>query len=277
MSAFIARAQVTVEVVTEPNYLPGEELEVKVRITNLSGQTIPLGKDADWLTFSLEGRDSFIIPRTNEIRVEGELDLESSKVATRRVDLGAYYELMKPGRYTAVATVKIPRWAQPFHSQPKSFDILSGVKLWEQDFGVPDSGADNAGQPEVRKYTLQKATHKKQTKLYLRVADAAESKVFRVFPLGRTVAFTKLDPQLDRFSNLHVLFQTGARTFNYTVVNPDGRLLLRQTYELAGTRPELGSDKDGNIAVGGGVRRVTATDVPTSDVNSHDSKPPPKP
>jgi hypothetical protein len=279
-AALAVWAQVTVEVVSEPDYLPGEELEIKVRITNLSGQTVQLGKETRWLTFAIEGLDSFIVPQRSAVPVQGEFDLESAKVAIRRVDLAPHYDLTRPGRYTVTATVKFPSWPKPFSSKAKSFSIMSGVKLWEQEFGAPNS----AGRaPEVRKYALLQAQRQKQSKLFVRVTDPAETKIFHLSQLGpmMSFSFTTLERQLDKASNLHVLFQTGAQTFNYSVINPTGEIVARQTHEFDPStrrRPTLGSDNDGNIAVVGGTRRVAATDLPEPPkANPSDGKPAIKP
>jgi hypothetical protein len=79
---------------------------------------------------------------------------------------------------------------------------------------------------------------------------------------------------LDKLSNLHLLFQTGARVFNYSVVDPDGQLILRQSYEYTATRPILKPDKEGNIIVAGGIRRPTSNDRSgTNSIPANDVKP----
>src|SRR6059036_1830397 len=93
-------AQVSVALALDQDqFLPGESLMVGVRITNFSGQTLHLGKDSDWLRFTVEGRDNYIVPRTGDVPVAGEFDVESSTVVTRRVDVAPYFALTKPGRY----------------------------------------------------------------------------------------------------------------------------------------------------------------------------------
>lgn len=58
VSLFRSQAQVNVEVAMDQDeFLPGEALPAAVRITNRSGQSLDLGKDPDWLTFSIESRD----------------------------------------------------------------------------------------------------------------------------------------------------------------------------------------------------------------------------
>ena len=81
-------AQVTAEVTLEQEqFLGGEALPAAVRVTNRSGQTLHFGSEPDWLTFLVESRDGFIVVKNGEVPVLGEFTLESSKVATRHVDL----------------------------------------------------------------------------------------------------------------------------------------------------------------------------------------------
>ena len=254
-----ATAQVTVEVTLDQDqFLPAESIWTAVRITNRSGQSLRLGDSADWLAISVEARDSFIVAKNDDLPVVGGFTLDNSKVATKRLNLSPYFNLTKPGRYSIIATVRIKDWDKEFTSKPKSFDIINGIKLWEQEFGVPQS----AGSPEVRQYALQQAIYLKQLKLYLRLTDASDTKVFRVFALGPMVSLSHPEPQVDKASKLHVLFQTGARSFLYCVVNPEGDVIRRQTYDYLGSRPRLAMDSDGNVTVTGGVRRVNAADIP---------------
>src|SRR5215472_12959665 len=89
-----ARGQVTVEVVQDQDqFLPGEALRAKVRVTNHSGQTLRLGAEADWLTFVVQTREGGLVEKFGEVPVKSEFTLESSKVATTRVDLEPYFSL----------------------------------------------------------------------------------------------------------------------------------------------------------------------------------------
>ena len=258
------RAQVSAEIIVDQDqFLRDESVPVKVRITNLSGQTLRLGYEDDWLTFVVENRDNTIVSKEAEIPVKGEFTLDSAFAATKRVDLAPYFTLSRPGRYEVTATVKIKQWDSQITTKPKGFYIMTGAKLWERTFGVPAAN----GLPEVRKYTLLQATFNKRPKIYVRVTDETEVRLFKVFPLGPTVSFSKPEMQLDKFSNLHVLFQDGAQTFNYSVINPDGELKIRQTHVYVGaSRPLLREGDDGYAKVTGGQRLVTKDDVPPTTV-----------
>src|SRR5260221_312657 len=104
VSAASASAQVTVEVTPDQqHFLQGEALQVAVRITNRSGQTLRLGGDSNWLTFGLESGDGAVVSRLGEPPVAGEFTLESSKAAIKHVDLEPYFAFTHLGRYLDTA------------------------------------------------------------------------------------------------------------------------------------------------------------------------------
>ncbi len=133
-----ASAQVTVEVRQDQDqFLQGEALPVTVRITNLSGQSLHLGSESNWLTFSIQSRESLVVSKIADAPVIGAFVLDSSKVAIKRLDLAPYFSLTHPGRYAIVATVHIKDWGREVVSPPLPFDIIAGTKIWQQQVGVP--------------------------------------------------------------------------------------------------------------------------------------------
>jgi hypothetical protein len=257
-----ASAQIKVEVtLTQNQFLANETLTAAVRVSNLSGKTITLGAEADWLKLSVESREGGIVSKLGEVPVVGEFKLDSSQAGTKRVDLAPYFSLVRPGRYTVRATVRVPGWEQEFTSTPAAFDIIQGAKLWEQEFGVPATNAATL-EPEMRKYVLQQANYLKQLQLYVRVTDSGGDKTFNVRSIGRVVSMSQPETQVDAASRLHILWQNGARAFAYRVVNPAGEVLVQQTYDYTATRPKLRLDDSGKIIVAGGARRVTRDDLP---------------
>jgi len=256
---FSAPAQVSVEITMEQEqFLPSEKLPVAVHISNRSGQTLHLGAEANWLVFNVESADGFVVVKNAEVPVVGEFDLESSQAAVKRVDLQPYFGLMRPGRYKVTATVRIKDWKAEVATPAKKFDVISGVQLWTQDFGVPAPVGATNGPPEVRKYALQQANYlRSQLRLYVLVSDASGTHVFKVPQIGRMVAFSQPETQLDVASNLHILWQSGAAMFVYVVVDPDGRLVRQDIYDYLNSRPRLDRKADGSIVVVGGSRRTS--------------------
>ena len=252
-------AQLAVEIVVDQEqFLRDESVPVKVRVTNHSGQTLRLGVDNQWLSFSVESQERGTVEKTAEVPVRGEFTLETAQVATRLVDLSPCFDLSEAGRYVITAAVRIKEWNSETVGKPRRIEIVRGTKLWEQEFGVPAA----SGAPETRRYILQQANYQKQLKLYLRLTDLSDNKVFRVFPLGSLVSFSQPEAQLDRQSELNVLFQTGARSFLFYVIRPNGEVAIRQTYDYAGSRPILRSNDEGRVYVASGARRMTPNDIP---------------
>ena len=259
-----ARAQVSVEVVLDQEqFLPSESVPVAVRITNRSGQTLHFGADANWLTFSVESADGFVVIKNSEVPVAGEFDLDSSQMATKRVDLAPYFVLSQVGRYRIVATLRIKEWNAQMSSPAKGFDVINGAKLWSQDFGLPVPAGVTNQTPEVRRYSLIEANYlRSQLRLYVQVSDESEARVFKVSAVGPLVSFSQPEAKLDRLSNLHVLYQSGAQAFTYSVVNPNGDIAKQEVYDYFNSRPRLSVKDNGDVAVTGGVRRVKPAELP---------------
>lgn len=260
-----APAQISVEVLLDQEqFLRDESMPIKVRVINRSGQTLKLGQDNHWLDFVVQDGRGHVLSKLSEVPVTGEFTLESAEMATRLVDLMPHYEFGRPGRYQIAATVRIADWNREITSKLKNVEVVRGAKLWEQEFGLPAA----TGAPEVRKYALQQANYRARLELYLRLTDASESRVFGVLPLGPLVSFSRPEAQIDKNSDLHVLFQAGARTFVYTMLDPSGTILARQTHDYAGTRPTLRGDETGKIHVNGGQRRLASNDIPPSPLTN---------
>jgi hypothetical protein len=100
-------------------------------------------------------------------------------------------------------------------------------------------------------------------KLYVRVTDATGDRPLAVFPIGPMLTFSSPEKQIDRQSKLHILYQYGARSFYYCIIDPDGILELRHTYDYAlQVRPTLRVNDQGQVLVLGGARRRTPDDLP---------------
>ena len=254
-------AQVTVEVTTDQDqFLQGESIPVAVKITNRSGQQLHLGADNEWLTFNVQSVDGFIVMQNSEVPVQGAFDLESSQEATKHVDVEPSFDLRKLGGYKVTATLHIKEWAQDINSKPKNIDIVSGAKLWSQEFGLP---ATNHA-PEMRRFTLEQASYLNNRKrLYVQVSDQAGGQIFATRALGPAVEFNGPEALVDRYSMLHVVWQSGGQSFNYSLVNADGEILRTEMYDdYNNSRPHLMVDDGGDIRVKGGVRRPQPGELP---------------
>lgn len=255
-------AEVNVEILLDQEqYLRSESLPLHVRISNFSGQTLLLGTTPDWLTFAVEGSEKIPLRQTGDLPPTKPFRLASSKTASLGVDLMPCFNLSEPGHYSVTARVRIPDIGKELTTPAKQFNIVSGTKLWEREFGVPGTHP-----PVVRKFALQQATFLRQLRLYVRLTDPGEAQVFHVLPLGTLLSFSTPEAVLDKSSNLHVMFQNGPRSFLYSVITPDGDLIIRQTWDQTDTRPRLMVEDDGRVIVHGGTRRILLSDLPPARV-----------
>jgi hypothetical protein len=249
-----ASAQVSVELKPDQDqFLPNEAIRLTVKITNRSGQPLHLGGKPNWLTFNAESEDGPVVVQKGDVPTVDAFDLESSQAGIIHVDIEPYFELARPGRYKVIATMKIPQWSATLASTPIHFDIINGSELWSQDFGVSTA---SSATPDPRKYTLLKANYlREQLRLYVQVTSEFDGHIFQVTPLGPLVSFSSPEEQLDRSSQLHVLWQTGAQSFSYVIVSPGGTVVSRDVYDDFNSRPRLAVNADGDVVVTGGVRR----------------------
>jgi hypothetical protein len=258
-TAFLAPAQVSVSLtIDQQEFLPGEAVPVYVHIENHSGQTLHLGAQAGWLSFIVESHDGPVVVKKSDPPVVGPFDLGSSEVATKCVNLGPYFDLAHNGQYKVMATVHIPDWNVDVSSGELEFNVIDGAQLWSQDFGVPQTN----GMPDVRKYTLIEANYlHDELRLYVQVSDESNGSVVQVQAIGPMISFGEPEAQLDPASDLHVLYQNGASTFTYAVIDPKGDIIQQDKYDYVSTRPRLHLGDDGSISVQGGVRRVSLPPV----------------
>jgi hypothetical protein len=144
-------------------------------------------------------------------------------------------------------------------------------------FGVP--GKDGAP-TEVRRYSLVQAIYLKERKLYMRVDSETEGKVLKVFSIGPMVSLSRPAPQLDRWNNIHILYQIGRDSYIYNVVSPDGERLRRRYFlrhPLNFSSPQLYPDDQGRIFVYGGAAQVRADDIEHEDAPPSYPEPAPRP
>lgn len=266
--ATVAMAQVNVEVVLDQEqFLRSESMPVRVRISNDSGRALRLGEDLDWLVFNVTDESGKSVARTGDVPLAKPFTLEPAKTVSLRTDLMPHFDLSQVGYYTLNLKMKVPELKQEIAAKPQNFNIVAGVTLWDKDVGVP--GTDPL---VVRKYALQKVSLLKQQRFYVRVTDAAGARVHKVVSLGQVVGIGEPEKVIDGVSHLHVLFRNGQQSFLHAVINTEGELLIRRTYEFSGNAPRLRAEADGRVTVAGGQRKILLSDLPPSRVANSDEK-----
>lgn len=278
----LARAQgvaVSAQLSLEQNQLlPDERMRLTLSILNRSGEVLKLGTQGDWLTFTVLGDKNAQAPEvgTDHEYLAGETNVPAGMSASREFNLTPHFDFRQPGRYVVKATIKIPQWQQEIAVPPVAFDVVKGIRLENlpdiaMPVGVPLLTNQDGQAQVIRRYFLEKSDATAGSKLYVRLTDATGSQTARLVPIGPFFSYTQPIVKLDRYNDLHVLHQTGARVSTYCVIDTLGQILLRQTYQYTDTRPLLREDGDGGVVVTGGARVVLPSDLPPAQ------EPPPAP
>ncbi len=268
-------AQVTLSLQRDQEqFLPAERLPITVLIENQSGRTLTFGTHPRWLIFGVETRNGRVVAKLSDVPVDGEFVVESAERAKFTINLAPHFALQEPGQFSVTAQMAIPGTDQILSSSPIMIEILNGARLWAQEFGIPPAPGKENDPPEIRKYLLQQANHLKHIRLYVRITDASETRTFATFPAGTLVTFARPEPMVDKLGRLHLLHRFGLRSYTYHLIEPDGTVRIRQTYEISDSRPGLKVNAEGEVRVLGGIRRETSADLPpVASVESQTPKP----
>lgn len=257
---------IQVEIISDQTqWIPGEELEVGIRITNLSGRKLVLGRDNDWFQFNLENNRGRAVNFIGKPPLLGEFEVESGTRTTRwRINLAESFEIQDPGTYRISGVLNLPEWDARVPSSVLLVEIIPPVTLWQQSFGVPQSVPRPDGFPQVRLYAVQQLRSlENEIRLYFRLSDGEGGRIRAVHKIGRVVGFSRPQVKIDAQARLHVLHQFDSASTQHTVYNADGELVLRQRYDFAaGLRPHLQVSDSGEVQVGSGIRVPSRSDYP---------------
>lgn len=253
-------AQVDVDLsMAREAFLPSEDIEVGVRISNFTGSQLTVGKEPGWLHFSVERVFGGVTERLGQPPESGEFTLEQATRGKLTFNIAPLFRLNTPGSYRVSATILLPGGEQVV-SAPKTFDIITGARVSEgREVGwkAPD------GKLERRKFIVQKGNFQKKAQLYVRITDASEAETIKVLPLGPSVSFDRPEWVVDRQTRFHILHRTDASHYLYHVILADGTIESRRMLINDGAgRTQFRVNDEGEIRVFGGVRRAFPGELP---------------
>jgi hypothetical protein len=245
------------------NFLPNQAVVVKLAVTNVSSLNVILADGEDWIQFSAhDGRGIPVLRNGNPPRGKSVL-VENGKRHVWTFQLAPIFDFSKPGVFTIHARIKIRQFNNfTLDVRPLKFQVVAGVKIAEMRRGVAPR---QIGQPpDLRTYTLRSTRVHGRTHLFLRVEGTRgnEMQIYNVLDLGRKVPFGKPQMEMDPKGVTHVFFQFYAKNFRYYQVDPQGQLLVRQTYYFRQYPPVLVRDDDGRVGITGAHRELMKDDFP---------------
>jgi hypothetical protein len=257
-SAGSVHAQIRVELeLKRLQYIAYEPVPATVAVTNLAGRDIELHDNGGqhWFGFEVTGKEGQPIGAVGKATEEAPLRVESGKTVVRKVNLTPLYAVQDPGTYHVRANIYFADLNKFFYSQAKAFQVINARPIWQTTVGVPQ-GMRGAG--AARTYSLLRNRFADHTSLYLRVEDKETGAVYAVYSLGRIIASDEPEKEIDRANQLHVLHCAAPRTWTYSHIDLDGRVLSEASFLETKTRPHLRRTSAGEVAVSGGMRRLRA-------------------
>lgn len=227
-----------------------EPIVAVVSIDNLSGRPLVLENTGEqrWFGFTIEAADGRPVPPINPNYELAPVAIAPGEKLTRAVNLTPLFPLQELGSYRVKATVYAGTFEKFFSSPPEILEVTEGRPLWQEVVGVPgDEGA-----PELRTVTLLSHRTARGTRLYARIEDKENGKIYFMHQLGSFLSFGRPDVMLDLRNEVHILHNSAPKFFIYTHLGLAGEILGQQAYLESGSRPSLVKDAAGEIKVVGG-------------------------
>jgi hypothetical protein len=246
-----AAAQLRVDISLKRKlYVMYEPLIAAVTVHNLSGRPLLLDNTAEhrWLSFNIESADGRIIPPNNPDYAFPPAAIEPGEKLPAAFNLTPLFPLQEFGLYRIRASVYVPEFGRFFSSPPLAVEITEGRPIWQEVVGVP--GGD--GKPSLRTITLLSHKLSRSTRLYARIEDRENGRIYATHQLGPFLTFGRPDVILDARNEIHILQNSAPKQFLYTHLDLDGKVIDRQFYVEAGSRPRLAKQDGGTVVVSGG-------------------------
>jgi len=250
-SAQEASAQVRVDISFKRKlYVMYEPLIAAVTVHNLSGRPLLLDNTAEhrWLSFNIETADGRIIPPNTPNYSFPPAAIEPGEKLPAAFNLTPLFPLQEFGLYRVRASVYVAEFGRFFSSPPLAVEITEGRPIWQEVVGVPSED----GKPELRTITLLSHKLSRSTRLYARIEDRQNGRIFATHQLGPFLTFGRPDVILDASNEIHILQNSAPKQFLYTHLDLNGKVIDRQFYVEAGTRPQLAKQSGGTVVVSGG-------------------------
>jgi hypothetical protein len=272
--ATAARAQIQVELKFKRlQYVAHEPVMATIKITNLSGRDIDLHDENGqrWFGFEVNAGEGRILAPLERAASEPALHVPMGRTVTRQINLTPAFPVHDFGSYHVRANVYFADLNKFFYSQAKVFQVADARPIWQRTVGIPD-GMPGAG--EMRTYSLLSNRFPDHTSLYVRVENKNLGVVHSTYSLGRVIAYDEPQAELDRGNQLHVLHCAAPRTWAYSHIGLNGKLLAHSTFMETKTRPRLRHAADGAIAVRGGRLNLPIAESAQKPVPKLSAQPP---
>ncbi len=262
LMAATASAQVTVEMkLSRRLYIVYEPILATVTITNLAGKDLELrdGPSRQWFGFEITTPGGTSVPPVNPDYHLDPIVIANGETVKRTVNVTELYQIREFGLYSLRAFVYLAQSDRYVTSRSAPVDITDGKVIFRQTVGVPPGRAEGS----ERKLSLLSHRLPKGSRIYARVEDPTSGTVYCTANLGRFLSFEPPKVVFDTNNEFHILQGIAPKSYMYTHLNLDGRIMNRATYHATQKNPRLSRLTDGSVQIVGGVLETTTPNDPS--------------
>lgn len=224
------------------DYILGEKASLRLIITNHTDGTLSLnsipGRSWLYLEVKRRGESSPIGPTTIPKYPDIKVMPGSSKAYT--IELQPFYRLTRDGTYRVVATLRMPDMQTTYNSNTASFNMSPGGTL--RSFNIQARG-------QRLQMSVKMLTMNGNTALFGQVVNADTKIAHGACFMGQYLNFMEPRVILDRAQNLHLLCQSTADFFTYSVMDTYGNRREYKVLKRSGGPVDL-------ISTGNGIRYI---------------------
>ena len=179
------------------------------------------------------------------------------------VDLNKLYHFDSPGVYRLHAFIKHPQIKDTFKSNDIRFDISQGNVYWSREIGLPENylkiNNEKVSSEKSRFYRIKTMVDTPNKFFYCVVEDS--QKVYQIIRIGQVYGVEMPQMSVDMAGVLHILMPHGAKLYKYYQVDIDGAMAQEvKYYKSTKISPQLITDSNGKVAIGGGEAAVPNVD-----------------
>ena len=216
---------------SKKQYLPYEAVFITIKLTNNSGRIIDFGESDGTLDLEVKNYNgSLIEPKSKENFVKN-LKIQPGTVQQLELKLNTFYDIYLVSKYSIYIRLNHKLFANYSlkNVSPAVFRVTNGVTELKKNFGV---SLKKDGKATILPRSYSVISYSKNERRYISLKIEDENVVYTIQELGVFVRGLPLQHQIDAFSNIHLIFHIGGKTFKYIIFSADGEERQRR-YLLA--------------------------------------------
>lgn len=225
------------------DFIVGESVALKLTVVNHTDAPVSLTNipGRPWLNIMAGRRGESGPIRAIATPRFPNLTLTPGSTRAFKVELGSFYRLELDGSYWCVATIRMPDGKTTYSSNRGLFVLTNGGQV--RAFNIQARG-------KRLNTSLRLARIGDQDGLFGQVRDADTKRIVGACYLGRFLNFMQPRVLLDAAQNMHVLCQSSAEFYTYSIMDTNGKCASHKIYRRAGGPVDLISTGKGVQVVG---------------------------